>query len=356
MLYYIPFQYTVLNEPTARQVDARLIVDLPQTTFVEAQRNLFVRDLVRFAYIRHCYLQNNAYLQKPESILQKYNGKMPSNLPLIRVVYQRVPNGNGWHEFIFYIHLDNGGTTTYLPFKQIEFTCRNEYEVYYEAFKSDLLVCGIPMQAPQYEEGNLVKVCYGPLYVLAIVAKDANGQLVAVPIGNKQGSIPINLQTNSCIHGFNLTTEIMQILGASQQSAGYNLGGCWYELSLADAQQSECIVLHIIKRDYRFYLVIDQDAAPYYRLQEFKGFDDLQRLVKKVYGYFYKPSTKAQFEIETLIRKRHSEVLLLTELSDFIATFEPGDDVELIIEGVMKKYQLNYNEAEYYYNVSQIGR
>ena len=360
MLYYIPFHYTALNEPTAWTVDARLIVDLPQTTLAEAQRNLLVHDLVRFAYVRYCYLQDAAYLAKPESLLQIYNGTRPANLPQMKVVYQREPNGSSWHEFFFYIHLDNGGDTTFLPFQQIIFTCRNEYDIYYEAFLSDLLVCGIPMQAPQYEEGNLVKVCYGALYELAIIEKDANGQLVAVLIRNKQNSIPINQQTNSCIHGFNLTTEIMQILGASWQTAGYNLGGGWFELILADAQQSKSIVMHIIQREiqraYHFYLVIDQDTEPYYQLEEFRGFDDMQRLIKKIYGYTYKPSVKVQFEIEDLLRKLHSGVLLLMDLQDFIASFNPVDDVELIIKGIMQKYQINYDEAEYYYNVSQIGR
>lgn len=360
MLYYIPFHYKALNAPTASTVDARLIVDLPQTTLAEAQRNLLVYDLVRFAYVRNCYLQDAAYLAKPESILQIYNGSMPTNLPQMKVVYQREPNGSSWYEFFFYIHLDNRGDTAFLPFQQIIFTCRNEYAIYYEAFLSDLLVCGIPMQAPQYEEGNLVKVCYGAIYELAIIEKDANGQLVAVPIGNKQSSIPINQLTNSCIHGFDLTTEIMQILGASWQTAGYNLGGGWFELILADAQQSKSVVLHIIRQEmqgaFHFYLVIDQDAEPYYRLEEFRGFDDMQRLIKKIYGHIYKPSTKAQFEIEALLRKSHSEVLMLMDLHDFIASFNPGDDVELIIKGIMQKYQINYHEAEYYYNVSQIGR
>lgn len=356
MLYYIPFQYTAITEPIARTVDARLVIDLPQITLAEAQRNLLVRDLVRFAYVRDCYSQNATYLAKPESILQVYNGTMPANLPQIRVVYQCVPNSDGWHEFIFYIHLDNGGTTTFLPFQQIIFTCRNEYDAYYEAFKSDLLVCGIPMQAPQYEEGNLVEVCYGAVYELATVEKDANGQLVVVPIGNKQSSIPINIQTNSSIHSFNLTAEMMQILGALWQSAGYNLEGNWFELVLANAQGGNSIVLHIIKRDYHFFMVVNDNDAPFYRLVEFKGFDDLQRQVKNIYGYTYKPSIRSQFAIEALIRKRHSEVLLLMDLPDYIASFNPGDDVELIIADIMQKYNINYAEAEYYYNVCQIGK
>lgn len=356
MLYFIPFQYTALDEPTARTVGARLIVDLPQTTLVEAQRNLLVRDLVRFAYVRNCYLQNTAYLTKPESILHVFNGAMPANLPQVRVVYQCVPNSGGWHEFVFYIHLDNGGTTTFLPFQQISFTCRNEYDVYYEAFKSDLLVCGIPMQVPQYEEGNLVKVCYGAVYELAIVEKNASGQLEAVSIGNKQSIIPINNQTNSCIHGFNLTAEMMQILGASWQNAGYDLGGGWFELVLANTQSGNSVVLHIIKHDYRFFLVVDENAEPFYRLEEFRGFDDLQRQVKKIYGYTYKPSIKALFDIEALIRKRHTEVLLLMDLPDFIANYAPGDDVELIIAGIVKNYNISYVEAEHYYHICQIGK
>ena len=164
MLYTIPFQYTVLNEPVARQVDAQLIVDLPQTTLLEAQRNLLVRDLVRFAYIRDCYLQDQAYLLKPESILQVFNGSFPAKAHQIRVVYQYAPNSNNWYETVFYIQLDNGGTTSFLPFQQIEFTCRGEYDIYQEAFLDDLLICGVPLQAPQYEEGNLVKVCYGAVY------------------------------------------------------------------------------------------------------------------------------------------------------------------------------------------------
>lgn len=356
MFYYIPFQYTALNEPTTRQINANLIIDLPQTTLADAQRNLFVRDLVRFAYIRHCYLQNNAYLQKPESVLQVYNGEMPSNLPQIRVVYQYVPNSDNWFEFVFYIHLDNGGTTTFLPFKQIEFTCRSEYDVYYEAFKSDLLTCGIPMQLPQYEEGNLVKVCYGAVYELAVVEKDASGQLVAVPVRNSQSSISINAQTNSCIHGFNLTNVIMNIIGASWQTANYGLGG-WYELILANAQQSASIALHIIRREHRSYLVVDDDITKeYYRLEEFYSFDDLQRLVHKEYGLKYKPTTKTLLKLDDYIKEIHSEALLLMDLPDYIETFAAGTDVELIIAAIAHKYQINYNMAQYYYCVCQMER
>lgn len=34
----------------------------------------------------------------------------------------------------------------------------------------------------------------------------------------------------------------------------------------------------------------------------------------------------------------------------------PGDDVELIIAGIIKTYNINYAEAEHYYNVCQIGK
>lgn len=356
MLYYILFQYIDTSGAKTRTIDARLVVDLPQTSLAEAQRNLFVRDLVRHAHVRTCYLRDKAYLRRPESLLRELKGTMPSNMHQIKVVYQYKPNSSEWHEFTFYIYLDNSGVTSYLPFKHLDFSCCNEYHAYYEAFKSDLLVCGIPMQTPQYEEGNLVKVCYGAVYELATVEKNASGQLVAVPIGNKQSTIPINLQTNSCIHGFNPTAEMMQILGALWQNAGYNLGGGWYELVLANAQGCNSVVLHIIKRDCSFFLVIDENAEPFYRLEEFRGFDDLQRLVKKIFGYKYKPSLKAQFDIEVLIRKRHSEVLLLMDLPDFIASFNSGDDVELIIAGIVQKYNISYAEAEHYYNICQIGK
>ena len=358
MLYFIPFQYTVLNEPVARRVDAKLIVDIPQTTLLDAQKNLLVRDLVRFAYIRNCYLQNQAYLQKPESILQVHNGNMPANTHQIRVVYQYAPNSNNWYETVFYIHLDNGGTTSFLPFQQIEFTCRGEYDIYQEAFLDDLLICGVPLQAPQYEEGNIVKVCYGTTYELAEVVKDSNGQLIAVPVrGGGQSSIPINQHTNSCIHGFNLTIDVMRILGASWQKAGYDLDGGWYELILADSKQSNCIVLHIIRRDYRFLLVIDDDSSKeFYRLEEFFGFDGLQRLIKKEYGLKYMPSDIVKIQLESYINRLHSEVFLLMELPDFIATYEAGTDVELIIGGIMKEYHLLYNEAEYFYRICQIWK
>lgn len=356
MLYFIPFQYTDISAIRTSPIDARLIVDLPQTNLADAQRNLLVRDLVRFAYVRNCYLQDATYMAKHESILQVYNGAMPANLLQIRVVYQCVPNGGDWQEFVFYIHLDNFGTTTFVPFQQISFTCRHAYDAYYEAFKSDLLVCGCPMQTPQYEEGNLVKVCYGAVYELATVEKDATGRLEVVPIGNKQSSIPINLQTNSCIHGFDLTAEMMQILGASWQTAGYNLGGGWFELPLANTKGGNSVVLHIIKRGYQFFLVIDDNIDPFYHLEEFRGFDDLQRLVKKVYGYTYKPSINAQFDIEGQIRKRHSEALLLMDLPDFVASFTSGEDEELIIAGIVQKYNLSYVEAKHYYKVCQIGK
>lgn len=358
MLYSIPFQYTVLNEPATRQVTAQLIVDLPQTTLAEAQRNLLVRDLVRYAYIRNSYLQDGAYIKKPESILQVYNGSISSSAQQVRVVYRYAPNCLNWYEFIFYIYLDNGGVTDFFPFRQIEFTCRDEYNIYYEAFLDDLLVCGVPMLPPQYEEGNLVKVCYGAVYELAKINKDSNGQLVAVPVRNiVNNAIPVNNLTNSCIHGFNLTMDIMRLLGANWQNAGYDLGGGWYELVLADSQQNNSVVLHIIKRDYRFFLVIDDNSQScFYRLEEFIEFDGLQRLVKKVYGVNYIPSQDALYALEVYINKLHSEVLLLMDLPDFISTFQAGTDVELIIDGIMRKYQLSYNEAVYYYNICQIGK
>ena len=95
------------------------------------------------------------------------------------------------------------------------------------------------MLTPQYEEGNLVKVCYGAVYELAKIKKDTNGQLVAVPVRNKvNNAILVNNLTNSCIHGFILTMDIMRLLGANWQNAGYDLGGGWYELVLADSQQN----------------------------------------------------------------------------------------------------------------------
>ena len=359
MLYSIPFYYTQISVPKTRQVRAQLIVDLPQTTLAEAQHNLLVRDLVRFAHIRHCYLQNTAYLQKPESILQKYNGGLPASAKQIRVVYQYKQQSLNRYEFVFYINFDDGGVTNYLPFKQIEFTCRSEYDIYYEAFVDDLLVCGVPMQQIQYEEGNLVKVCYGGIYELAVIKRDSNGQLVAESIlnRNKGDVIPVNDLTSSCIHGFNLTIDIMRLLGASWQKAGYDIEGVWYEIILADPNLTNSIVLHIIKRNYRFFLVIDDNTQKaYYRLEEFSGFDGLQRLVKKEYGVKYMPSQYALMALEAQIKELHSEVLLLMELPDYISTFQAGTDVELIIEGIMKKYQLQYNEAEYYYYICQIGK
>lgn len=359
MLYSIPFQYTVLNEPATRQVAAHLIVDLPQRNLAEAQRNLLVYDLARYAYIRNCYLQDAAYLQKPESILQVYNGSLPTSSKQIKVVYQYAPNYSNWSEFILYIYLDNGGVTDFLPFTQVEFTCRDEYDIYYEAFLNDLLVCGVPMLPPQYEEGNLVKVCYGAVYELARITKDSNGQQVAVSIRNRinKNTIPVNNLTYSCIHGFNLTKEIMKMLGATWQKAGYNLGGGWYELALADSQQNNSVVLHIIKRDYRFFLIIDDDTQKaFYRSEEFFGFDGLQRLVKKEYGVNYMPSQVVLFTLEAYFKKLHSEVLLLMDLSGYISTFQAGTDVNLIISGIMQKYQLSYNEANHYYNICQIGK
>lgn len=350
MLYYIPFEYIVLNEPKTRQTNAMLVLDLPQITLAEAQKNLLVRDLVRHPSIRHCYSQDAAYLQKPESLLKVYFGTPPVNMHNIRVLYQRQQNANNWQEIVLYISLDNAGET-FLPFRQLEFVCSDVFFDYQAAFIADLLTSGTPMVAPQYEDGNLVKVCIGAVYELATVQEN-NGQLFASSINNPSNTIPINQFTNSCIYGFNLTPDLMKRLGASFVLANYNLG-CWYELIMSNAQDGQSIVLHIIKRDYKYYLVIDRNAPPYYEEVEFWGFDGLQRLVKKEYGVNYVPTPTTLQDIQQYVNECNANTLLLMELPEFIRSFSQGTDAEIIVEQIMLKYQLDKETASHYYYKSR---
>lgn len=350
MLYYIPFNYPVLNELTCRGVEARLILDLPQTTLAEARKNLFVRDLVRHPYIRDSHTDEELYQQSPESILKMLKASYSDKLHEIKIVYQKNPNGIHGQEFFFYIQMDNYGDMS-MPFKQLEFTCRNEFEVYYEAFVDDLLICGIPIRNIQFEEGNIVKLCFGAVYELAIVEKDNNGDLIAHPIDNQGDMVAINSFTYSCIHGFDLTFEIMEIIGAEWKKADYNIAGFWFELILTDKQSCKSQVIHVIKESYKYYLVIDDDRRPTgFRKEEFWGFDGFQRVLKKEYHIKFVPSTTSLKRMQNHIKSRHVEVRLLMELPDFIAGFKKGTDVEIIIAEIIKQYGLNNNDATRYFH------
>ena len=343
MLYYIPFEYLVLKEPKTRKTKASLMLDLPQYTLAEAQKNLLVRDLVRHPYIQHCYTKDASYLQRPESLLKVYNGTPPINMHNIRVVYQRQQNSNNWQEMVLYISLDNAGET-FLPFRQLEFVCGDVFFDYQAAFIADLLTSGSPMTLPQYEVGNLVKVSMGAVYELATVQKN-NGQLVASLINNPSNTVPINQFTNSCIHGFNLTPELMRHLGASFTQANYNLGN-WYELIL---NSSNSAVLHIIKRDYKYFLIIDRNTPPYYEEVDFLGFDGLQRLVKKEYGVNYVPTQTKLNVIQQYVNECNANTLLLMELPEFIRSLGQGTDVEIIIDKIMQQFQIDKEAASLYY-------
>lgn len=349
MLYYIPFEYTVLNEPTSRKANARLIVDLPQQTLRSAQRNLLVRDLVRHPQIRACYHDNADYKSKPESIVREFAEALPEPLHKIRVVYQRDPDmqWNSWQEFVLYIFMDNYGNGDYLPFRELTFTCRGEFPAYREAFTNDLLVRGAVWRHPHYEKNNLLKVYNGNDYDLAIVDEDTNGQPIVRMIANAHGEIPIKPEFYPYIQSIDLTHYLMPLLEARWMYGNlYGVNTYWQELVLTNQQGLHVLVRIVSIQNHHYMVVDDSSKAEGYRLEYIYGIDGLQRAIKHTYGDDYVPSKI--YEIEQYIKNLHRTLYFITTLPDFIESFGEGADYDVVLDGIVKKYKIETALANLY--------
>lgn len=82
-------------------------------------------------------------METPEDVLQscgqEHNVKTLIKVP---VRYQRYPPhiANIMHSFVFYVFIENHGVSDDCLPKVFEFTCRADYDYYFEAFMNDMLV------------------------------------------------------------------------------------------------------------------------------------------------------------------------------------------------------------------------
>lgn len=342
MLYSIPFTYNEASHGSCHRVDAQLIFDLPQNTLEEARYNLLVRDIVRDAHIRHFYSSNPKYEDKPESILQESSIVSLQDTIQIRVVYQLAPNDDNWESFVMYIYMLTEGDPSNIPFKELTFTCRNEFYAYREAFLHGFIVSGATVVTPCYRKGNLLKIYNSTTYDIGKVVEDNNEIRIKI-VGEGDGNVTYNGITKSCISSIEVTGELLQLLGASWFCG--DLGGkteCWYELSLENGT-----VLKLFSQANRQYLLIEQDdSEEKYRQKEFIGLDGLQNVIQDEYNVHFVP-TKIR-DIEKYIRNVHSQMLFVLNYPKFIEKYNKDTDYGVVLKGMMDYFGINKDVAEYY--------
>ena len=237
MLYTIKLKYLDQTGGKAELREGDLILDLPQMDVMQARRNLFVKDLVRKAEIEHYYRNDPNYQKLPESILNPYHSyEIPASANPVKILYKRYPEvaGDIQHELVFHIYLDIFGES-YIPFQQLEFVCRREFDIYYDAFMLDQLVLGQALrQIKPYHDGDYVKVFSGTDCQIAQVQLDSQGKPIANIIGTGKGSILIDMTTYPFIKPIVFTTELLSILQAElKHGLLHGSKGNWYELYLA---------------------------------------------------------------------------------------------------------------------------
>ena len=143
MWYKIPFTYKGFSAGHVSDQGADLFLNLPQVELNEAKKNLFVRDVVRHPLIKSCYRGDESFTEIPEDVLQYCDQDLNVNtLIKVPVRYQRDPVlvANMGYSFVFHVYIDNHGTANVGLPRVLEFTCRSNYDYYYDAFMNDLLV------------------------------------------------------------------------------------------------------------------------------------------------------------------------------------------------------------------------
>lgn len=353
MWYKIPFTYKDFSTGYAIAQDADLMLDLPQVKLSEAKNNLFVRDVVRHPAIKSCYVGDASYNKAPEDILQSCGQEQNVNdLIKVPVRYQRDPFlvANIGHSFLFNVYIDNfGASGAFLP-KTFDFTCRADYDYYYEAFMNDMLVDTGVWGPVGFEDGAIVKVFVGNGFEIAKVHQDKEGKPFARMLPPSSGEIGINHLTLSCIRSIDLSNDILMCL-SSRYVSGYigNVYTYWYEITLADSQST--IIKFSRTRLGQYCLIVEDDCrseGPSYKIVPFVGLDGLQRAIKEQYGISYCPSDSALEKISLTVRAAYPNQQFLAGLLRIIESHGTGADYDKVLAEVCSKYKVSASDAAFY--------
>lgn len=353
MWYKIPFTYKDFTSGHAVVQYADLMLDLPQVELSEAKNNLFVRDVVRHPFIKSCYEGEESYKKGPEDILQSCDQEQNVNtLFKVPVRYQRDPLlvANYGHSFVFNVYIENfGPSVAYLP-KDFKFTCRADYDYYYEAFMNDMLVDTGVWGAVEFEDGAIVKVFIGNGFELARVHRDVDGKLLANMLPPSSGTIGINRLTLSCIRSIELSWDILTCL-STRYLSGY-IGDTytyWYEITLADSKST--IIKFSRTRFGQNCLIVEDDRKSEgfgYNVIPFIGLDGLQRAIKEQYGISFCPSDSALEKISLVVRASYPNQQFITGLFRIIESFGAGADYDKVLAEVCSKYKVSASDAAFY--------
>ena len=287
MLYTIKLKYVDFSNGKSEQAEGNIILSLPQTSLKEARRNLFVKDLVRIPEISHYYKNEPNYQKSPESLLQQCaNTAIPEHSQKVRVVYSRTPEykDDVRYDFVFYIDFDAKGIQS-SPLRQIQFTCRGEYDVYYEAFIDDQLVLGasiLPMK--HYQEKDYVRIFTADDCQLAQVHNEQGVEKAEILYGGS-GTIDINDTTYPFVKPIYFTPGILNILSAIQSEVYLNGSNrpC-YEFTLANRDYSSSLVFKIVWDNTQYYVLYDtQNGKQQYQLLPFITLNKLQNIIQDKY-------------------------------------------------------------------------
>lgn len=353
MWYKIPFTYNDFASGHTIVQNADLLLDLPQVDLSEAKNNLFVRDIVRHPVIKSCYAGDASYKKAPEDILQSCGQVLNlSALIQVPVRYQRDPLlvANMGHSFVFNVYIDNFGSSgTYIP-KAFEFTCRADYDYYYEAFMNDMLVDTGVWGPVEFEDGAIVKVFWGNGFELARVHRTEEGKLLANVLPPSSGEIEVNHLTLSCIRSIELSSGILSYLSARYVS-GYigNIYTYWYEMTLEDSKST---IIKFSRTWYGQYCLLVEKDRPCdmvdYKIVPFIGLDGLQRAIKEQYGISYCPSELALEKVSCVVRTSYPNQQFLTGLFRIIEPYGSDADYDKVLADVCMRYKVSENDAAFY--------
>lgn len=341
MFYKISFQYLNPLYSDKPRLDAELIVCLPQYRLEDARRNLFVKDLVRHPYIRDAFRDNEEYKKSPESILNSYDCDVPVGVRDVRIVYRRTPDDydSTRFEFVFNIMMDNLGEK-YMPFRELEFVCRREYEVYYNAFLLDQLVL-LPAiwGLKKYREGDYVRVYNSFNCELAQVHIDGNN-VIATMIGTGSGTITVDINTYPFVKPILLNHSVLQLLRA-ESAMGEICGvrGAWYLLNLANQESSKILQVKLFW-DGSHYYVICEDSQDIQKMKTrpVTTIDGLQHIIQEEYGYQY--VIDDVLSLETYIKSLSKHYHILMVLTDLVSSLGVEADYSDVVKIASERYHI----------------
>lgn len=332
---------------------ADLLLDLPQVRLEDAKENLFVKDMVRHPIIKDYYRGNEEYKRCPESILQPCEQNQNTNtLHKVPVRYQRDAQliANREHSFVFDVFIDSiESAKSFLP-KEFRFTCRADYDYYYEAFINDLIVDAGVWGPVEVEDGAIVTVFTGNSFDLATVHKN-DGKVFARMIAPSSGEVEINHLTMSCIRSIDLNPDVLFRLSA--RCSGGQIDGyyrIWYEITLND---SNATIVRFARTRYAggFCLIVeDANDSAYYSFStiQFMGLDGLQKVIKQQYGISYCPSQDALTLLTAYFKNAYPRQLFMLELSRIIDFYGLDADYATVLNAVCKQLNIPAAEAEFF--------